>query len=237
VHHAEISSSIQGLGMEPEDHYRNFALATVVADTPLAFWQRLAERVPFAYGESFSSVKSDRGLLDEQRQQKLYQERYFKMEFEFVEAALRTGVPASAKLIGTNSCHYAYVAQGRVGLTQSYVAVSGEMPKPASFRQQLAEMVAFKRVLRLPLSDESVELVTPKSVFGILVHSPAGRKFTEDEQKLGALGLFVPYDDCCSGWAAQLSVSEIIAAYAPAEKREDRAMPTRRRVGKTGTQE
>ncbi len=105
------------------------------------------------------------------------------------------------------------------------------MPKPAAFRKQLAEMAEFKRILRLPLSDEPVELITPKAVMGILLHSPVGKRFIEAEQKLGALGLFIPYEDY-SDWAAQLAMPEILAAYAPAEKREDRAAPIR----KTGTE-
>ena len=104
--------------METEEHYRSFALSAVVSDTPVTYWQRIVERSRFTYGESFSNVKTDPALLDEQRPQKLYQERYFKMEFELISAARETGVAASAKLIGTNLCHYAYVARGRVGMTQ-----------------------------------------------------------------------------------------------------------------------
>jgi hypothetical protein len=89
------------------------------------------------------------------------------------------------------------------------------------------------------LSDEPVELITPKAAMGILLHSPVGMRFNETEQKLGALGLFIPYDDY-SGWAAQLAIPEILAAYAPAEEREDRAAPIRKtgtEIGKTGTAE
>jgi hypothetical protein len=222
--------------MEAEEHYRGFALSALVEDTPQAFWQRMVERSRFTYGDSFSGVDTDPHLLDDQRQQKLYQERYFRMEYEFFAAARDAGLPASAKLIGTNLCHYAYVGRGRVGMTQSYVSISGEIPKPAAFRKQLAEMSEFRRILRLPLSDESAELVTPKSVYGILLHSPVGRKFTSDEQRLGALGFFVPYEDC-SGWAAQFAASEIVAACAPEEKREDRAAPIRKRIDKTGSEE
>jgi hypothetical protein len=224
------------MGMDPEEHYRNLALSVLTEDTPEALWRRLEERSRFTYGDAFNAVKADPVLLEEQRAQKLYQERFFKMEYQFVAAAKENGVAASPNLIGENLCYYAYVARGRFGMTQSYVSVSGEIPKPAAFRKQLAEMAEFKRVLRLPLSDESVDLITPKSVYGILIHSPVGRRFNEEEQKLGALGLFIPYDDC-SGWAAQFAVSEIIAAYAPAEKREDRAAPTRRKIDKTGTGE
>jgi hypothetical protein len=219
--------------MAPEDHYREFVLEAIVADTPEAFWRRVSERTQFVYGDSYTSVATDPALLSEQRMQKLYQERYFKMEHALIAMGNETGVPASARLIGINQCHYAFAAKGRIGVTQSYVPISGEMPKPAAFRKQLAEMAEFERSLRLPLSDEPVELVTPKAVMGILLHSPIGQRFNENEQKLGALGLFIAYKDY-SGWAVELATQEILAAYAPTEKREDRAEPIRKTGTKTG---
>jgi hypothetical protein len=236
MHYPESAPRIKGTPVEAEEHYREFALSVLVADTPKSFWQRLLERTTFTYGDAYSAVKADPALLAEQRDQKLYQERYFKLEHALITAANETGMPASAKLVGMNLCYYAYVARGRVGLTQSYVQATGEMPTPAAFRKQLAEMAEFKRVLRLPLSDESIELMTPKRVSGIVLHSPIGRKFNDEDQKLGGIGFFVPYDDY-SGWAAQLAFHEFIAAYKPEEEREDRAAPTPKKIAKTGTEE
>jgi hypothetical protein len=237
VHYPEIASHIKDKPMEAGE-YREFVLSTVVADTPHAFWHRLAERTKFAYGDAYSSVAGDPSLLEEQRSQKLFQERYFKLEYGLISAARESGVPASAQLIGTNLCYYAYAGRGRIGLTQSYVQVSGDMPSPAAFRTQLAEMAEFTRTSRLDLGDEPRELILPKQVFGVVLHSPVGRKFTEGDQKLGAMGFFVAYKDY-SGWAAQLAVSEILAAYKPAavEERDDRAAPTRKPIKKSGAEE
>jgi hypothetical protein len=222
--------------MTPEDGYREFVLETIVADTPEVFWRRMNERTQVVYGDSYAAVVTDPALLAEQRVQKLYQERYFKMEHALISVGEETGVPASAKLIGINQCYYAFAAIRRIGVTQSYVPISGEMPRPAEFRKQLAEMAEFQRVLRLPLSDEPTELVTPKRVMGILLHSPVGRRFSEADQRLGTIGLFIAYQDY-SGWAVELALQEILAAYTPAEKREDRAAPIRKAGTQTGTQE
>jgi len=69
-----------------------------------------------------------------------------------------------------------------------------------------------------------------------LLHSPMGRRFVSEEQKLGDIGFYVPYEDC-SGWAAHLSITEILQLYKPAEERSDRAVPTRKGDVKTGTGE
>src|ERR1700693_1746160 len=102
--------------MEAADPYRDFVLSTLIADTPQGFWRALEEKTQFTYGEAYSTVTADAALLDEQREQKLYQERYFKMEYALVAAAKENGVPASVKLIGINRCYYAYAARGRVGM-------------------------------------------------------------------------------------------------------------------------
>jgi hypothetical protein len=236
VHYPEIASMFKVSRMEIEDQYRDFVLSTLVSDLPELFWRRFWERAQFVYGEAYSSVTSDAALLLEQKAQKLYQERYFKMEHALVAAARETAVPASAKLIGSNLCHYALVGRGRVEFTQSYVKASGDMPTPAAFRKQLAEMAEFKRAPRLNLGDVPNDLLEPKRVSGIILHSPAGRKFAADDQKLGAIGFFVAYDDF-KGWAVELTLSEIISAYLPVETREDRAAPIRKKIGKTGTEE
>ncbi len=224
--------------MELKDQYREFVLNAITADTPQATWQRIVDRAKATYASSYGIVASDPLLLDEQRAQKLFQERYFKMEHAIIAAARETGVAASAQLIGTNLCHYSYVARGRVGFTQSYVKSTGEMPSPAGFRKQLAEMAEFKRVSRLDLGDEPSELLTPKAVNGILLHSPVGSKFSKEQQMLGAIGFYVAYDDW-TGWAVELTLPEILSAYQPTANRKDNAVLAFKRPTpkKTGTNE
>src|ERR1700683_4256176 len=106
VHYAEIASLFKVSRMEPEIQYRDFVLSTLVADIPESFWKRLGELAKFVYSESYRVVAGDPALIQEQRGQKLFQERYFKMEHALVAAACTSGVAASAKLIGTNLCHY-----------------------------------------------------------------------------------------------------------------------------------
>lgn len=226
--------------MELEDQYREHVLARIVEVMPQKYWQGLAEQTQFTYGEAFAQVEADPFLVDDQRQQKLFQERFYRMEHALMTAAQKAGVPASSKLIGINQCWYVYAATGGIGMTQNYVAVSGEMPTPAAFRKNLAKIANLERQSRLDLGDESMELVLPKEINGMVLHSPAGREFSEAEQKLGAIGFFVPFGDF-NGWAVQLPLIEIISAYKSVEKREDKAAPIpKKKAGKadkTGTDE
>jgi hypothetical protein len=223
--------------MELEDQYREHVLTRIIEVTPQKFWRGLADRAQFTYGEAFAQVEADASLVDDQRHQKLFQERFFRMEHALMTAASDAGVPGSSKLIGANQCWYVYAATGGVGMTQNYVPVSGEMPTPAAFRKNLAKVANLQRQSRLDLGDETVELVLPKETNGIVLHSPAGRAFSEAEQKLGAIGFFVPYADY-SKWAVQLPLIEILSAYKPIEGRQDKAAPIPKKAGKddkTGT--
>jgi hypothetical protein len=222
--------------MEVQDLYRDQVLSRIVGNMPETFWRRLVELAQRAYPETYSAVTTDPELVVDQRPQKLFQDRYFKMESVLMTAAREAGVPASSKLVGSNRCYYCYASIGGVGTTQSYVPVSGEMPTPAAFRRQLAEMTQFEREPRLDLGDESTSILMPTVVSGIVLHSPTGRAFTAAQQMLGAIGFFVPYRDY-SGWAVELPLLEIISAYKPQDKREDRAAPKRKKIGKTGTEE
>ncbi len=47
--------------MEPEQHYCDFALSAVIEDTPALFWQRIADRSRFTYGDSFMQIPAHRG--------------------------------------------------------------------------------------------------------------------------------------------------------------------------------
>lgn len=222
--------------MELKDQYRELVLKMVVEDMPQNLWQRLIDYSRKTYGEAFSIVSSDPSLLKDQRSQKLFQERYFKMEHAIAAAAKESGIPTSASLIGSNLCYYSYVGRGRVGFTQSYVQDFGEMPTPAGFRTQLQKMSIFRRESLLDLGDVSSELIAPKQVIGILLHSPAGKTFEESKQQLGDIGFYVPYEDG-KAWAVELALSEILSNYKPVETREDRASLPRKGEKKPATRE
>ena len=222
--------------MESDEWYRDITLEIITREMPQRLWRRIMERWRSAYMDVFSSVRADSMLLDEQRIQKLYQDRYFRLENDLIAAATDVGLAACPNLIGENGFFYACAGTDSVVLTQSYVQTTGKMPTPAAFRKQLAEMAEFERASRLDLGDVPTSLITPKKVHGILLHSPVGKKFSERDQALGSVGLYVPYKDY-RGWAVELPLIEIISAYEITEEREDRADTSWKKKKGTGSEE
>ncbi|MGF1611978.1 MAG: hypothetical protein ACFCUQ_21450, partial [Kiloniellales bacterium] len=190
---------------------------------------------PKAEFQDSLSVNSDPTVVNEQRLDKLYQDRHFRMEQLLLALAADHGLDGSPRLLEDNNRHYVYVASGAVGMTQSYVPAIGAMPKPAKFRERLAAMGQIGRSPRLDFGDEPSGLLKVKEFYGLVAHNPAGKHFAEDQQRLGLIQFCVPFDDF-SEWALELTIEEILAGYdllAPSEK-GDRSLPWRGREDKKG---
>ncbi len=224
--------------MEANEQRRSHVLKLVTTITPESFWAGYQHRARGIYKDAFNAVNADPRLNKSQRLSKLWQERHFAMEWLLIDEAKKNGVPASDTLIVENLCAYALAGQGGVKMTQKYVRSCGQMPSPAKFRKQLAAVNSFDRQGHFLFGDEPAELILPSQVSGIVLHSPIGGKFDEEQQSLGSIGFYVPYDDF-KDWAVELTFAEIMAAYKVEEKREDRVKPALRvqKVTKTGSEE
>ncbi len=199
-------------------------LSIVTEDVPQGFWAELESTAKSLYSGAFQEVSEDDSLLDSQKLSFLWQLRHYRMEALISQIAESHNVPVSEEKIQANRCAYAYLCPGRVAMTQHYVRETGKLPRPSEFRKLHAAMNDFSRMPQLELGDKIIDVFAPKSVNGITVHSPVGCTFDKDSQRLGALGFYVPHHDY-SGWIVNLSLTEILAAYEPIQKREDRALP------------
>jgi len=224
--------------MDADEQRRAHVLEILAGSMPASFWTGYQQRARSLYRDVFNAVDADPRLNKSQRLSKLWQERHYAMEWLLIDEAKVNVVPASATLIAENRCAYALAGQGGVKMTQKYVPSSGQMPSPAKFRKQLAAVNSFDRQGSLLLGDEPTELVLPSQLSGIVLHSPVGWDFTEDQQSLGSIGFYVPFDDF-KDWAVELTFAEIVAAYKPGEVREDRVKPALRpqEIKKTGSEE
>lgn len=182
-------------------------------DFPDDFWRLLQSGVRSVYADTFKSVEADKNLLDGQRQGKLLQERYFRMEYLINQVAGKAGVMCSPEAVEANGSLFAYVASERVGLTQSYVHKIGCKPSRARFREQLAS----QQTERLPFSDTTTLIFEQKQSYGVIAHNPVGKYFGEKDQALGFLQVCIP-DNRFKRWVAQITVPEILAVYSKSER-------------------
>jgi hypothetical protein len=212
--------------MEARDRLRAVVVSTIVRDTPKSFWEDARTVTRQSYLDIFHQVAHDPNLIREQRLDKLYQDRHFRMEHQLANLAERHGLSHTSTLLVANNRAYVYVTKGAIGLTQAYVPSIGAMPKPAQYRARHAAVNEIAASPRLDFGDEPREALLGKDFYGLLAHNPAGKRFTEHDQRLGMIQFCVPVKDC-SEWAVELTIEEIVSAYeiaAPVAK-PDRSMP------------
>jgi len=194
--------------METMEELRGHIIDTVVREIPKGFLMEFGDRVLRAYDDTFESVNNSPTVLHEQRLSRLRALRPFRMDWELVQAASSWGLSVSAEPLAENDWKYAYAVSGSFGLTQSYVQKLGALPRPAKFRDQLAN---YARMPRLEFDNPS-EIYEPRNFYGLLAHNPVGWRFDKDHQKLGSLQFCVPFGGM-SGWAFEMSVSELVSRY------------------------
>lgn len=221
--------------MDWQQRLRDTILSTIIRDFPQKFWEEAKRRTQQTYLDVFYQVQLDPNVVAEQRLDKLYQDRHFRMEHLLAILADEHGLAQTSTLLTENNRHYVYATKGNIGLTQVYVPAIGSMPKPARFRERHAALSNIPKFPRLDLGDEPPEVLLGKDFYGLLAHNPVGKRFTEREQRLGMMQFCIPVNDC-SRWAVELAIEEIVSAYqvaAPAEK-VDRRLPWKKRGEEEG---
>lgn len=198
--------------MDSENQLRAVILSTIVHDIPRKFWEDARTRMKQSYMDMYHQVDADPSVVQVQKLDKLYQDRHFRMEYVLTTLAKDHGFTCSSTLLKENNRAYVYAAKGAIGLTQAYVSSIEAMPKPAKFRERLAELNNIPNTPRFDLGDEPKEIMLGKDFYGLIIHNPAGKRFTEEHQKLGALQFCIPTAEC-KGWAVQLTMEEILAEY------------------------
>lgn len=197
----------------PDPLLQQEVLTTVLRETNPVFWNTLMQRNRWAYSEAFESVDKDTRPLPDQKKAKLLDERFYLCERALHDAALAAGAVSSGQKITINNWVYTIARVGAISIIQSYVPSQNDFTRPAKFREQHAALNNFLSRPQLALGDIAPEIFDISSVAGIVVHGPRGRPFTEAFQRLEFVNFCVPSEDY-KRWEVNLSVSEILAAFA-----------------------
>ncbi|MEX1036271.1 MAG: hypothetical protein WDZ54_09960 [Sneathiella sp.] len=218
--------------MNAYEHLRDTALSMLVRDIPEEFWSDLHALGKIVYADTFAEVENDPSVVADQKIDLLLQRRHFRMEKLLVDLAARHGLSSSMSLILQNGRCHAYVFKGDVSMTQSYVKCIGDLPQPAKFRERLANTMELPR---LDLGDEPDGAFIMPKLYGLVAHNPLGRRFVENDQKLGMIQFCLPSVDC-KAWAVELSLTEISSVYpsTPSKAKPSRSLSWKARDADKG---
>lgn len=200
--------------MEIQKKFRAKAILAITNEIPKSFWLDARARLRQAYMDAYYEVAADANVLSQQKLDKLYQSRCFRMEHELAELAKTYKLSHSTTILIENSRHYVYVVTKSLGITQSYIPSINGKPKAAKFRDRLSAINAIEASPRFPgFDNEPSEVFVNNKFYGIVAHNPIGKRFTEEEQKLGMVQFCIPSDGC-KNWLVQLSIEEILEQYS-----------------------
>jgi hypothetical protein len=191
-------------------------MQVLLRDTKLSFWRRLRDAFEWAYSDAFHAVNNDPRILTDQRSHKLLDERFYIVEGALEKAAREGGLISSGQKIRVNNWNYTLVRGGGVCLLQSYVQTPADMARAARFREQHAAVNNFLNAPQLPLGDIEPNIYEVSRINGILIHGPMGKKFSDEDQRLGFLNLVIP-DQTYSTWGINISVAELITRFELSE--------------------
>ncbi len=182
--------------------------AAIIKDIPEPFWATIHRRCSSGYHDTYKEIEASATTLDPHRLPRLKQDRMFRTEWDLSEACKECGVHFSATEIVQNGWHYGAATSGAFVLTQSYVPNWSEMPQPARFREDLAER---QKQPTLGLMGNELDF-SGFRFYGLLIHNPLGKNFTEDQQKLASMQLCIP-DPKMEEWVYHKSVLELASLY------------------------
>jgi len=202
--------------MDASERLRATALTMITRDIPSAFWDDLRSRSIIVYADTFAEVQNDPNTLPDQKIDDLLQRRHFRMEKLLIDLARHHELSGSMSVIVQNNRRHAYVFNNDVAMTQSYVQAIGNMPHPAKFRETLASSMDLPR---LDLGDEPDGAFVMRNLYGLVAHNPVGRRFRQEEQRLGMMQFCLPSVDC-KRWAVEFAISEILTAYPVVAKKD-----------------
>jgi hypothetical protein len=124
-------------------------------------------------------------------------------------ACQRHRVPFNFRTLGCNGQQKLLVKIGRIVLIQEPMLELTDYPRATDYKRELADTHGVIRQLELNLGDQPGRILDwSGGVLAVMLHAPAGPRFTREHRALGGLLLAVP-DASYSYWTMRLDLHRI----------------------------
>jgi hypothetical protein len=210
-------------------------LDLMVKDIPPSFVLAIQQAMPHIYEEAYQQAYSQPLWERSEGRYLIGHIRHALFNAQFRKAGRDAQLDARLMRVPVGSYEYSYVrTKGKLFLTGSSVSSSDDMPRPADFREQHAEVNHFLN--QPPLSFmASPDLKKAKEIYAIVIHAALG----VDKRECGFVGIGIPSADT-SEWLELVTLSELYkaqvqAGFSKPEQTQDQAFPTKREKKSEGT--
>ena len=173
------------------------------------FVESIAIGLGWEYSDLYDRLANDVLLIDGYREEEFNKQRGACAIRVLARAASQHGVPFDYRRLECNGQHKLLIKAGRVIIVQEPILTEIDHPKVADYKIDLADLHGFVRQLELDLDDQPLRIRDWSGcVFAVLLHAPAGMKFTRDHKALGRVMLGVP-DGAYQEWVVRLDLHSI----------------------------
>lgn len=201
------------------------------------FLETLSTTMAWEYYDLYRSLKKERGLTQEYRQEEFARRQGCVAVIALQRAAQKHRVPFEFMRLECNGQNKLLVKAGRVILIQESIRALGEEPKAADYKIELAELHGLVRQLELDLGDRPHRVRDWSGcVLAVLLHGASGSEFTQRHKILGSLTIGVT-DASYGQWVIRVDLHRLAmfgrvglpTTGVPAATQPDKVHVTRKR--------
>lgn len=211
------------------------------------FIKSLSIAMGWEYADGYSALEEDEFLSEALKNEEFGRKRGGFAIRALAKTATKHGIPYNFRRLSCNGQDKILVKAGRVIIIQECILTTADHPQTAEYKQELADAHGLVRQLELELGDQPRRISDWSGcILAVLLHAPAGPKFTKADRTLGALMLAVP-DSAYRNWVVRLDLHRVaMYGFAPPEPARDSDVPTqidnvfvtpKNRNAATGTEE
>lgn len=161
------------------------------------------------YADSFDRLAVNARLPDSLQIAEFGRQRGLMAVNALVTAADRFGIPYNFRRLEANGQDKLLVKMGRLVLIQESILTIRERPHVSDYKAGLADAYGIIQQLELDLGDQPLRIRDwSNGILAVLLHAPAGPKFTARDRELGALMLGFP-DSEYRNWLIRLDLLRV----------------------------
>jgi hypothetical protein len=186
------------------------------------FIKSLSIAIGWEYAEGFRELDEDEYLSEALKNEEFGRRRGGFAIRALAKAAKKHGVPYNFRRLDCNGQDKILVKAGRVIIIQECILSTTDHPQTAEYKRELADAHGLVRQLELELGDQPRRISDWSGcILAVLLHAPAGPKFTKSDRTLGALMLAAP-DAAYRNWIVRLDLHRVaMYGFAPPELARD----------------
>jgi hypothetical protein len=178
-------------------------------DLDADFLEATSRALAWEYDALYEALAADDTLVDEYRQEEFRRRRGDCAIRSLARCAKQHGVPCEFLRLECNGQRKLLVKAGRVIVFPECTLTLEDQPSTAHYKQELADIHGFVRQLELDLGDQPNRIRDWSGcILAVLLHGPAGRRFTGADRALGSIMLAVP-DAAYSHWILRLDLHSV----------------------------